>query len=126
MDDAHDPATGEIQAEMSFSAMMFQMDNGAFHAEVTKALTNLMQALRDHLLDTGDKVAKGSIAVSFSIRVDAGRVVEIFPEYSVKEPKAKSQRRVMFLTADGKITARNPNQPDLPFTVIGRKQAAAE
>lgn len=113
-----DESTGEVQAETSFTAMLFQMDNGKFHAELTEALTGLMRSLRDHLMKTGDKVANGAISCSFQIRVDAMNFVEIFPNFTVKEPKEKAARRIMFMTPDGKLSARNPNQPDLPFRVI--------
>lgn len=87
------------------------------HAQVAgtaqEKLDGLLADLANHILDHGGK-AKGSLTIKLDF--EAGRDgVETRGRVTVKTPEEPAVRSFGWLTADNRLTRRNPAQPDLPF-----------
>lgn len=110
----------------NFNTFIAQVQDGAFHAELSDKLRELIGDLSNHKASYGGK-AIGTMTIKLGFTLDAG-VVEIMAKAETTTPKAPTTKTIMWVTPENNLTGANPKQAKLPFrdvTVGGNEAASA-
>jgi uncharacterized lipoprotein YbaY len=99
-----------------------ESEDGRLHSDLTDALQELVEALREAAQRTGK--AAGKLDISFALKFDDG-IVETIADFKVKAPKLARGRTIFWATHDNQLTKRNPAQPDLPFRDVSVPRSGA-
>ena len=98
----------------AFSEQISVMNKGTTDAELTEALANLVQQVRD-------THKKGSISLTLSVSMlndTQEDVMKITPDIKLSLPKVSQHASVFWSTADGDLLRNDPQQMGLEFTKI--------
>lgn len=91
-----------------FSELLLNQRNGAFHAECSDALHELVEAVEAH-------GRGGELRITLKVKpIDAGgRQVTVQDEVTVKAPRGERPLSIWF-PSGGSLSRRDPNQAELP------------
>ena len=106
----------------TFAIFLAEIEDGRLHGDLTDALTDLVQSLRDAAARTGKSV--GKLDINFTLKFD-GEIIEVVADYKAKAPKLARGRSIFWATPDNNLTKRNPAQPDLPFRDVSVPRAGS-
>lgn len=97
----------------SFATFLPHVDDGAFEAECTEKMGELLTVLEAQALATCRNTA-GRITVTLDFKVDEKGNTTLHGDVAVKKPKPKRGGTHMWLLK-GKLSNRNPRQQELPL-----------
>lgn len=99
----------------TFAQLIAKLESGRTHHDLTDAVTRISQALTTNLSRGIVGKAKLTLVLEFALR---DGVMEIIPAITEKLPKPNRSRSVYWVTPDGTLSARNPEQMEMPFQVV--------
>lgn len=118
------PSDDQIIGPGGFGAFLVSIGGGTLHGELTHDLQRLVQAIEDHVRHTGERKAKGSLAIKIRLELDAKtECFAVVVEYEAKIPRAPSHGAVMWADAHHNLQPANPGQRRLPFAEVGAPRA---
>lgn len=91
---------------VSFDDWLASYGGGTLNDKLTAALRDVAEQVV--LLDK-----PGSITLKLTLAAKAGGVI-VSPQVATKAPEGKESGQFFFLAADGSLSRRDPNQPQLP------------
>lgn len=94
------------QPESQFSDWIATYGGGVLNDRLTAALREVAEQVV--LLDKA-----GAISIKLTIAAKAGGVI-VSPKVTTTAPEGKESGQFFFVTADGSLSRRDPNQPQLP------------
>ncbi len=100
--------TGEVQTK-PFPAVLQEINDGKLVAELSTTLQDVTAAV----LDTGKA---GSLTVVLKFK-RAGDMVHMEHEIKARKPESRAST-LFFVDAHMNLVRNNPNQPQLPLTVV--------
>lgn len=112
-DKTTDKKTAEPEGARGFAHLLYQLNEGAFHSEVSEVLQKLNSELLDQAVSAGGK-AKGEITITLKLDVEDSGIVRVHPDVKVKSPKPKRRSQVMWLNKGNNLVPENPKQQSLP------------
>jgi hypothetical protein len=95
----------------SISAVLDEVENGQFTADLTEKLYELIQAAQETR-----KSAK--IAIKLEFKPTGKGMITTIASYDVKKPEHDRPGTSFFIGKDGSLQRKDPNQPDLPLRVV--------
>lgn len=114
----------EYPVHRSFNAVIFDLEDGNFHSDLTGAMNQLVETLNHQFIHAGGK-PKGKLGITLEFKMDGG-VVEIVSNFTQTLPKPGRQKSIMWATPDGKLTSSNPKQLSLGLREVSAPQAEAK
>ncbi len=107
----------DAHAFPSFPTFLAAVEDGDTARDLTNELHAVVKELSERVerYDGGKPTA--SISLKLTLTMDARKQVVVKPEVNMKLPKTPRSSSLFWATEDGKLTARNPNQPDMFKTV---------
>lgn len=90
----------------TFAAWLKSYGAGTLDDRLSAAVADVARACQ--LLDKS-----GTVTLKLNITAKAGGVV-VTPDVKVVAPESKSSGQFFYVTADGSLSRRDPNQPTLP------------
>ena len=112
------------EAPRGFSVVLGQINDGAFHADVSEQLQTLAATLKRQA-ENYSKGAKGTLTITLSLSAEDNGTITIDGEVKAKAPKERKAKSLFWVTDGGNLVVDNPRQPKLPFAVVPT-QAARE
>ncbi|MCL2726307.1 MAG: hypothetical protein FWD69_17945 [Polyangiaceae bacterium] len=107
----------EDEGDRSFAVFLQQIEDGAFHAEISSELRALSVKLDEHVTTYGVD-AKGSLTITISLAAMRNGTIAAIGDVKKKEPKAKRAGGVFWLTKGKNLTLENPRQQKLPLREV--------
>lgn len=98
----------------AFSDQLSALNKGALDVELTEAMADLVQQVRD-------THKKGSISLTITVSMlnsSADDVMKLTPEIKLNVPKMAQPSAVFWSTADGDLLRNDPQQSGFEFTKI--------
>lgn len=105
----------------SFSAFIGRVEEGQLHADLSRAIEEIVAGLNGTAIAGGKPKAK--LALSFDFKLTGG-VLEVECDYKLTLPKAERQRSIFWSTPDNHLSLANPRQPDF-FRDVAKLPAPA-
>lgn len=103
-----------------FADVLLELNRGRTHAEASRAMQDLVQAV----IDTGKK---GSVTVVISVsKSKASGQIEIADDVRIKLPAADRSASLFFVDDEFNLTRDDPNQPHLPLREVPAATAPTE
>jgi hypothetical protein len=106
--DKSEAAAPLVEGTKPFSLFLGQLEGGAFHDDLSDDLRALNEKLAEFAAQNG--LAKGSLVLKFTFKLDRDGVLEVNTDVATKAPKLSRARSVMWLTPGNNITHENPKQ----------------
>jgi hypothetical protein len=109
----------------SFSRLIETLADGDAHAEASKLLHELGEALQDEALASNVKV-RGKLTLTLTISAEPNGIAEVNYELKAVKPAPRRPKTILWQTKSGDFTAHNPRQQKLPLhevTVLDRSAA---
>ena len=103
----------------TFAILLQTLEDGVLHAELTRAVPDLIGNLANVQAEAGGE-PRGSLTLTLNFRLSADGYAETTGAFTVKDPKVKPRRTLLYVTPNNNLSARNPRQPDLPFGAVRR------
>lgn len=107
----HPTAAEAVGAIRNFSQFIVMAEDGQLNADLSDALREIGQNLRDYVNAYGGKPTAG-LTVKFKFKMDDG-VVDIRAEFATTLPKVNRARTIAWTTAAGDFSPQNPRQMTL-------------
>jgi hypothetical protein len=105
------------QTVRSFSAFLGVLEDGAFHADLTRHLQEAVAEMQNAVLDRGGK-PRAKLRLDLNLKLEAG-IVEVTGDFKVTLPKAERGRTVFWATPENNLSRSNPRQADMFRDVSG-------
>jgi hypothetical protein len=104
-----DPKTGELDEQIRpFAELLTILDRGAAHAEASRALHDLVAAVRD----TGKKGSM-SVALVLSPLKGSHDQLVVAAQVTAKPPKSEPAAAIFYADDDGNLTRHDPRQLEI-------------
>ena len=100
----------------SISNLLHFVEEGQFHADLSRELLLLNGKLREHAQQRGK--AKGSISITIELNCDEYDTVRMKTDFKVKAPVPPRRETTMWLTPGGNLIPENPKQTKLPLAAV--------
>lgn len=105
-----------------FGLILGQIRKGRSLSELSEALRDLVQAVRD----TGKKgKLVYTVAVEPAAKTD-GRVLMVSDDVALKAPESARDASLFFSTDEGRLSRKDPDQEEFPFDKLAGKEEARE
>lgn len=101
----------ELQKCANFAAFLAVLNNGTVQRELSDALKEISETMSNHALEHNGKAA-AALKLDVKFKLDGG-VFEIYAEHSIKLPKEKPERTILWSTPENFFTVQNPRQVEL-------------
>lgn len=95
----------------NFGQFIAACEQGGLQADLTRELSELIHALKEHGEGTSRKV-KGSLGLKLDFAFD-GEHFEVTGNFSSKKPEATRGRSIFWGTSEDKLTRVDPGQHDM-------------
>ena len=105
------------EGNRGFAVFLGQIDEGAFHAELSGATRELVTSLNE-FANRFHRNGKGELTITLAFDVDEKGVTSVVGGFKAKLPKIPKAKSQFFLTAGGNLTLENPRQQKLPLREV--------
>ena len=105
-----------MEGPRSFAKLVTELGDGECQIELSKALHELVQQLREEALRRGPQgVSKAALTLTLALTAEARGVVTVAYEVKAKPPARLTTATTYWVTKGGNLSAENPRQANLPL-----------
>ncbi len=115
----------EPEGPRPFNRFLARLGDGDCHQQMSDEVHKLGKLMHG-LLEKGASKVKGSITLKIDLSADMSGIVDTDYTISVREPRAKGARTLLFMTDDGELSETNPKQMALPLQDVSRGQGTVQ
>lgn len=102
----------------AFATLVGDLEDGALHDELSRAVPEIVAQLHDILVQQGGK-PKAKLTLTLGFVLDSG-VIEVKGEVKVALPELRRGKTIFYATPDNSLTRRHPKQQELPLRDVNR------